>query len=142
MHAPAGRTPALAATAALTLLLAAPLRAAPELEKQADGIVVPIGDTFLKVEIRADNIIRVAAAKYRPFFAHPSLAVLPVGGPAPRWELTTAEGVARLLQDIGPGAIVLLHNGPDETLDILPDLLAGLKQQGYHLSTVSQALGK
>jgi alpha-D-xyloside xylohydrolase len=96
MHAPAGRTPALAATAVLALFLIAPLRAAPEFEKLPDGIIVPVSDTFLKVELRADNIVRVACANDRRFFDHASLAMIPASGPAPRWELATVASTATL----------------------------------------------
>ncbi|HUJ45418.1 MAG TPA: TIM-barrel domain-containing protein [Opitutaceae bacterium] len=123
MNAPAGRTPALAATAALVSLLITALSAAPELERLTDGIVVPIGDTFLEIEIRADNVVRVAAAKDRSFFAHPSLAVLPAGGPAPRWELTAAAGTATLSTaqlkvqvDLGHGAITFLDSAGQPVL--------------------------
>jgi peptidoglycan/xylan/chitin deacetylase (PgdA/CDA1 family) len=51
-------------------------------------------------------------------------------------------GARLMLQDIGRGAIVLLHNGPDETVDVLPGLLAALKKRGYSFSTLSEALGK
>jgi peptidoglycan/xylan/chitin deacetylase (PgdA/CDA1 family) len=54
--------------------------------------------------------------------------------------LSPQKGVARLLQDIGPGAIILLHNGPDETIDVLPGLLSALKQRGYVFATLSEAL--
>ena len=53
----------------------------------------------------------------------------------------TQKGLRLLLDEVGRGAIVLLHNGPDETLDVLPGLLAALKKRGYSFSTVSQALG-
>jgi peptidoglycan/xylan/chitin deacetylase (PgdA/CDA1 family) len=54
--------------------------------------------------------------------------------------MSPQKGVARLLQDIGPGAIILLHNGPDETVDVLPGLLSALKQRRYAFATVSEAL--
>ena len=96
MHAPAGRPRAFAAVAALALLLVPPMNAAAEVEKLPDGIVVPIGDAFLKVELRADNIVRVAAAKDRSFFELPSLAVISRGVAPPAWELTTGPGTATL----------------------------------------------
>jgi alpha-D-xyloside xylohydrolase len=55
------------------------------LEKQADGIVVPIHDGFLTLQVRADNIIRVAYSKKRPFFDRKSLAVMPRQGSIPAW---------------------------------------------------------
>ena len=115
MHALAGRPIALAAAAALALIPFAPPPAAAAVEKLPDGIVVPVGDTFLKIAVRADNIVRIAAARDRKFFDHASLAVLPAGGPAPRWELTTAAGTATLSTaqlkvqvELGSGAVAFL----------------------------------
>jgi alpha-D-xyloside xylohydrolase len=96
MHAPAGHPRALAAVAALALLLLPPMHAAAEVEKLPDGIVVPVGDTFLKIELRADNIVRVSAAKYRSFFGLSSLAVVPAHTPPPAWQLATGDGTATL----------------------------------------------
>jgi peptidoglycan/xylan/chitin deacetylase (PgdA/CDA1 family) len=50
--------------------------------------------------------------------------------------ISTERGLQRLLADIRPGAIVLLHNGPDETMHILPGLLAALKKRGYKFGTL------
>ena len=117
MNTPAGRTPALAATAALVSILIMPLRAAPGLERLADGIIVPVGDTFLRVELRADNIVRVACAKDRRFFVSDSLALLPAGRPATTWELTTTAGTATLSTaqlkvqvDLATGVITFLDS--------------------------------
>jgi alpha-D-xyloside xylohydrolase len=70
------------------------LNAAPQVERQADGVVIPIGQGILKVEVRADNIIRVAYAKDRAFFARASLAVEPRRDPHLTWDLTSADGEA------------------------------------------------
>ena len=117
MNTPAGRIPALAAMAALVSLLFIPLRAAPQLESLADGIIVPVGDTFLRVELRAENIVRVAGAKDRRFFIADSLALLPAGRPAVTWELKTAAGTATLSTaqlkvqvDLVTGAVTFLDS--------------------------------
>ena len=63
---------------ALLFALALPLStpaAAPE--QVADGIIIPIGDKFLKIQVCADNIIRVAEAGDRAFFSRASLSVEP-----------------------------------------------------------------
>ncbi len=96
MHLHAGCSRLLAAAAASLSLFVAPLPAAPAVEKLSDGIVVPVGDTFLKIEVRADNIIRVAAAKYRAAFEQPSLAVVTDRAATPAWALNTAGGTATL----------------------------------------------
>ena len=48
----------------------------------------------------------------------------------------------RLLADIGPGAIVLLHNGFDETVPVLRPLLQELRGRGYEMVTLSEGLGR
>jgi alpha-D-xyloside xylohydrolase len=60
-------------------------------EKQADGIIVPIHDGFLTLQVRADNIIRVAYSKDRSFFDRKSLAVLPRQGSIAGWR-TSRDG--------------------------------------------------
>ena len=79
-------------TLALGLLLAgaAPGFAAvppsnPAVEKLADGILLPVGDSWLRLTVCADNTIRVAYAKDHAFSAfRPSLIVVPPPGPTPR----------------------------------------------------------
>jgi alpha-D-xyloside xylohydrolase len=56
-------------------------------ERLPDGIIVTHQDTFLKVEVCADDTIRVAFARDRAFFNHPSLMTVPRSGPAPAWDL-------------------------------------------------------
>jgi hypothetical protein len=82
------------------------------LEKQADGIVVPIHDGFLALQVRADNIIRVAYSKERPFFDRKSLAMKPRQGPIPSWRtsrsgnqitITTAKLTVRV--NLASGAV-------------------------------------
>ena len=91
------------------------LNAGPVLEKQADGVVLPIDRGFLKIEVRSDNIVRVAYAKDRAFFTQASLVVEPRRDPAPAWELTTAEGGAvvataklKVRVDLTTGAVSFL----------------------------------
>lgn len=51
------------------------ITSAARLEKTKDGIITPFGDHFLKVQVCADNVIRVAFGKDRKFFSRSSLAV-------------------------------------------------------------------
>jgi len=44
---------------------------------------------------------------------------------------------AGLLGDIQPGGICLLHNGEDETVQVLPELLRKLKAQGLKMVTIT-----
>lgn len=66
--------------------------AGPAFEKQADGIVLPLDQGFLKIEVRAENIMRVAYAKDESLFAQASLMVAPRRGPAPEWQVTPGAG--------------------------------------------------
>src|SRR5512138_2986512 len=84
-----------AVTVGLTAAAAAPSSAAPP-EKLDDGIIVPLNGGFLKVEVRADDVVRVAYARERDFFSHASLVVLPGAAPATSWLLTTTEREAQL----------------------------------------------
>ncbi len=123
MHASAIRPSIIAATAVLAFLLAAPQTAAQELEKLPDGIMVPVGDAFLKVAIRADGIVRVAYARDRAVFERPSLVVQPRSYRPPPWKLTTEPGVAMLATaklkvrvDLGTGAVSFLDSSGQSIL--------------------------
>lgn len=50
----------------------------------------------------------------------------------------TIEG--RLLDQLRPGGIVLLHDNVQETIDILPAFLEVARKQGYRVETASQLL--
>jgi len=116
------RSAFLIVSAALISTLATPLGAAVP-EKQPDGIVLPVGDGFLKVAVYADDIIRVAFAKDRSFFEHKSLSAEPRRGPAPHWELragstettlTTAKLKVRV--NLATGAISFLDSAGNPIL--------------------------
>lgn len=51
--------------------------APPELQKSAHGVIIPVGDKFLDLEVCADNVIHVSCAQDTAYFKRPSLAVLP-----------------------------------------------------------------
>lgn len=92
-------------------------KAAPQ--RQSDGIAVPVHDGFLKIAVRADNIVRVVFTKDRAFFEHKSLAVVAPKGALPAWELssdarqatiTTAKLKVRM--DLASGAVSFFdHSG-------------------------------
>ena len=46
----------------------------------------------------------------------------------------------RILKKAAPGGILLFHLGKENTLQALPEILAGLAAQGYEFETVSQLL--
>jgi len=65
-------------------------------EKLKDGIVVPLKDTFLKVEFYGDNVVRIACAKDRAFFARKSVMTEPKRAVKTKWSLKIENGVAIL----------------------------------------------
>lgn len=58
------------------------------------------------------------------------------------YELPGAEAIAnRVLEEVRPGAIVLMHDGGgdrSETVEALPQIIEGLRDRGYRLVTVPQ----
>lgn len=46
----------------------------------------------------------------------------------------------RIMRDIGNGGIILIHDGVQQTLDALPDILQTLKDRGYKFVTIDQML--
>lgn len=44
----------------------------------------------------------------------------------------------KLLQHVRPGAVILLHDGVEQTYQMLPDLVAKLRQQGYKFVTATE----
>ena len=65
-------------------------------EKVADGVVIPVGDAFLKLEIWGDNIVRVVTAKDRVFFAHSTPATMVRQKAKAKWKFTVADNVGTL----------------------------------------------
>lgn len=62
-------------------------------------------------------------------------------GPAD-WENQDAATVVNLtLARVRPGAIILMHDTHQWTVDAAPAIIDGLRQQGYELVTVSQLIG-
>lgn len=48
--------------------------------------------------------------------------------------------VARILEQVGSGSDILLHDGVEQTLEMLPDLVAKLRENGYKFVTVSEMI--
>ncbi len=105
----------LCALAAGAAACRAPAQPAGPLERLTDGIVLPVGGNFLKVEIRAENIVRIAYARDRAFFGRSSIAVVPPGPYTP-WTIDSGPGNAvtlataslRVRVDLGTGAVRFL----------------------------------
>jgi alpha-D-xyloside xylohydrolase len=68
-------------------------------QKLKDGIVVCVGDNFLKLEVCADDVIRVAYAKDRAFFARKSLMAGIRKDAKTKWSLKTENGGVTLATD-------------------------------------------
>ncbi|MGO4288672.1 polysaccharide deacetylase family protein [Chitinophaga sp. RAB17] len=68
---------------------------------------------------------------------------LPVG-----WNIRSLDTVAkdetallnRILEQLKPGAVILLHDTCKITADILPQLIQGIRQQGYQLERIDKML--
>jgi peptidoglycan/xylan/chitin deacetylase (PgdA/CDA1 family) len=54
--------------------------------------------------------------------------------------LPPAEAARRIMERTTDGTIFLLHNGPDNTLELLPELLRELQARGFRCVTVSEIL--
>jgi len=65
-------------------------------EKLSDGIMLRVGDSFLKVEVCTDSVIHVAFSKDRTFFARQTLAAAPKQCEATPWKFTRGERDGRL----------------------------------------------
>jgi peptidoglycan/xylan/chitin deacetylase (PgdA/CDA1 family) len=50
--------------------------------------------------------------------------------------------VNKVLRNLSSGGIVLMHDGVQETVDVLPQILEYLKQKGYQCVTVDQMMGR
>ena len=85
--------------ASLVLLVAAPavaLRAA-SVEQTPDGVILPVGDGWLRLTVCADDTVRVSFAKDHTFAVfHPSLVAVPQKSPPPKWSFATDSGTATL----------------------------------------------
>ncbi len=46
----------------------------------------------------------------------------------------------RLMRNINPGGVILLHDGIQETIDILPNIITTLRKRGYQFVTVDELM--
>ena len=59
------------------------------------------------------------------------------------WESRGADAIAEnVLLESFPGSVVLLHEGGEDTLAALPEIVRGLRQRGLALVTVSALFGR
>lgn len=107
---------------------------------------------LVKTKVVLDDLIGGSARFFRPPGGHynarireivAALGYFPVfwtinGGDFQA--LSGPDGAEAIMKRISDGAIVLLHNGPDNTLRVLPYLLDRLQREGYRMVTVSDLL--
>lgn len=99
----------------LPVLATLAFASATTVERQPDGILVNHDGTLTKIEIRADDIIRIASAANPAFFHHESLMTVKREGPTAAWTMTTGDRAVTVrtakLQvqvDVASGAISFL----------------------------------
>jgi alpha-D-xyloside xylohydrolase len=97
-------------------------------EKVADGIIVPIGDRSLKIQVCAADIVRVACANDRAFFDRNSLAVIQNRTGPVSWSLkedarsaTLSTPKLQVRVDLRSGAVTFLDAGGKKILAEKPD---------------------
>ena len=122
----------------------------PNLSLQSAEVVArEIGDTQLQVAAvtgQAPKLLRPpygeTSATVNQIAGQQGLSVVNwTDGPAD-WENHDAVTVAALtLARVRPGAIILMHDTHQWTVDAAPAIIDGLRQQGYELVTVSQIIG-
>lgn len=78
----------LLASGLALLLSAMSVAQSPAIEKSDDGILVRVADSFLKLEVCSADVIRVAFAKDRAFFARKSLVAAPRRCESTQWSVT------------------------------------------------------
>src|SRR6266542_641989 len=90
----------------------ATIRQSESVEKVSDGIVIPVGGAILKVEVCGQDVIRVAYAKDRAFFARKTLAAEPKRCEPTQWqfakgvhEATISTAMLKARVDLTTGAI-------------------------------------
>ena len=123
--------PAVVAAFGLLLQVAPAQTSAPE--TVADGIILPEAGQYLKIQVCASNIVRVAAAPDREFFHHASRSVLPASGSPGHWQVTTADGTTRLTTE-ALEVRVTLATGAVSFYDRSGQLLAAEKSGGRTLA--------
>ena len=98
------------------------------------------------------NITRAVPYLFRPPYGEYNQAVLNtaarLGYVTIMWTIDSLDwknpGVSqiidRVVNNIEPGAIILMHQAASQTPDALPEIISRLRQQGYTFGTVTQVL--
>lgn len=119
-----------------------PAQIAPQ--RLSDGLLVRVGDAFLKLEVCAADVVRVAYAKDESFFARKSLAAQPKRCDGAAWNLTEASGTATVSTaklharvDLATGRVTFLDAAGTPVLEekgrtIMPAIVMGERTQHVH----------
>ena len=111
-----------------------------------------VEDEILRTEVAVREIVDQQIHYFRPpgghYDARVKRAVENLGYRAVFWgpnirsftDLKPDETARELLKRVTPGCILLLHNGEDQTIPVLPKLLAGLKKSGFEMVTLTELL--
>ncbi len=116
---------------------------------------LPIGT--VAAEIKAcGNVLRDITGQSPRWFRPPGgdidtdgyLAARALGYKTVLWDVFPADSRSpgrltirsRVLDETSPGGIVLLHDGIQQTLDVLPEIIATLKARGYRFVTLDEML--
>ena len=94
-----------------------------ESQKVKDGVLIPIGNDFLKLEVCADDIIRVARAPDPAFFSRKSVSAEVRHDAKTDWSVNTANGKTTLTTDklrvevdLSSGAVSFFNSNGDSIL--------------------------
>lgn len=126
--------------AAFGSLLCASAQEPALVEKLSDGVLFSMGGTFLKLEVRGETILRVAAARDRAFFRRSSIAVLP-SRPSIAWTVTSGPGATTTLSTTKLQARVDHNTGVVTFLDPTGKVILAEKTSGRTFEPV-EVLGE
>ena len=111
-----------------------------------------VNDQVLRTEALIKNIAGTDPYLFRPPYGEYNQAFLnalaSLGYISILWTIDSidwkypgsAQIVSRVVDNIVPGAIILMHQSVSQTADALPEIIARLKQQGYTFGTVTEVL--
>ncbi|MGA2583533.1 MAG: TIM-barrel domain-containing protein [Tepidisphaeraceae bacterium] len=130
----------------LTVIFLFTAPAVAQVQRVSDGIIIPVGDEWVKLQACGENVIRVACAKSPGFFDHPSLMVLP-NHAAVNWTATNDTQSATLKTDrvqaridLATGAVTFLNSDGQTLLAEVPGgrAITPADVQGEHTFHISQ----
>lgn len=102
--------------------------------------ITACGEVLKRITGRAPRFFRPPGGDYGPDIAELAnmlgySIVLWTDDPGDYNNLPKDQLMRKTLRDISPGGIILLHDGDNDTLEILPGLIEGLKAKGYQFIT-------